>query len=88
MGSAVHCEVSGQYRRFGPKFDKLPCFKDPVRAVLKVKAAWRLYKGQAVGSAGVVIRVDTSMTQLCVVATFLYSVPAEAFVVTPFIVWQ
>ena len=86
MGSAVRCEVSRQYRRFRRKFDT-PCrFKDPFRAVLKVKAVSRLYKGQAVGSAGLAIRVDISMTQLCVVTTFLCSVPAEAFVVTLFIV--
>jgi len=41
---------------------------------------------QAVGSAGVAIRVDTSMTQRCGVATFLYSVLTEAFVLTQFIV--
>jgi hypothetical protein len=86
LGSAVRCEVSRQYRRFRRQYDTPCCFKDPVRAVLQVKTAWRLYKGKAVGSTGVAIRVDTSMTQLCVVATFLYSVPTEAFVVTQFIV--
>jgi len=46
----------------------------------------RVYKGQAVGRVGVAIRVDTSMTQLCVFATIWYSVPVETCVATQFIV--